>query len=94
MLERSGVPEAVELLYRLAEQIASLEREVEGYRRALVAHHEFSTLSDEVLREYDFRECPVCARARCEREMAVPCQEPERSALVDGGPSRSGSGSA
>ena len=42
----------------------ALAQALEGYLRALSAHHELSTLSDEVIREYDFRECPVCARAR------------------------------
>lgn len=41
-------------------------REIDGYRRALVAHHNLATLSDEVIAEYDFRECPVCRRARGE----------------------------
>jgi hypothetical protein len=41
-------------------------REIDGYRRALVAHHDLATLSDEVIQEYDFRECPVCRRARAE----------------------------
>ena len=45
-------------------EVEVLTREVEGYRRALLAHHDLSTLSDEVVREYDFRECPVCRRAR------------------------------
>jgi hypothetical protein len=38
--------------------------DVHGYERALVAHHDLATLSDEVIREYDWRECPVCKRAR------------------------------
>ena len=42
----------------------SAREEIERYRRALSAHHDLSTLSDEVIREYDFRECPVCRRAR------------------------------
>jgi len=65
MLARcDGIPEAVLALAALVEKIEELEREVAGYRRALVAHHDLSTLSDEVIREYDFRECPVCRRAR------------------------------
>ena len=44
--------------------VTTLMRELEGYRRALVAHHDLATLSDEVIAEYDFRECPVCRRAR------------------------------
>jgi len=48
----------------LTREVEVLTREVEGYRRALLAHHDLSTLSDEVVREYDFRECPVCRRAR------------------------------
>jgi len=41
-------------------------RELDGYRRALVAHHNLANLSDEVIKEYDFLECPVCRRARQE----------------------------
>lgn len=41
-----------------------MQRDLYGYRRALVAHHNLATLSDEVIGEYDFRECPVCKRAR------------------------------
>jgi hypothetical protein len=37
--------------------------EVESLRSRLTAHHDLATLSDEVIREYDFRECPVCRRA-------------------------------
>ena len=40
------------------------DEEIKHYRRALVAHHALHTLSDEVIAEYDFRECPVCKRAR------------------------------
>jgi hypothetical protein len=45
-------------------ELESLCDQVEGYRRALVAHHDLATLSDEVIHEYDGRECPVCRRAR------------------------------
>ena len=45
-------------------RIVELEADLVGYRRALVAHHDLATLSDDVIREYDWRECPVCARAR------------------------------
>lgn len=45
-------------------ELDDLEADIQGYRRALVAHHDIATLSDDVLREYDYRECPVCARAR------------------------------
>jgi hypothetical protein len=44
--------------------IRDLLAEVRAYRRALTAHHALSTLSDEVIAEYDYRECPVCRRAR------------------------------
>jgi len=47
-----------------ADEIERLWDEVEGYQRALVAHHDLATLSNEVIKEYDFRECPVCRRAR------------------------------
>jgi hypothetical protein len=40
--------------------------EIGRFRRALVAHHDLATLSDEVIREYDWRECPVCRRVRGE----------------------------
>jgi hypothetical protein len=43
-----------------------LESEVAHLRAALVAHHDMATLSEDVLREYDYRECPVCRRARGE----------------------------
>jgi hypothetical protein len=44
--------------------IRDLLADIHGYRRALVAHHDIGTLSDDVLHEYDFRECPVCKKAR------------------------------
>jgi len=44
--------------------IRDLLTDIHGHRRALVAHHDLATLSDEVIREYDWRECPVCRRAR------------------------------
>jgi hypothetical protein len=37
-----------------------LRRERERAERKIHAHHELSTLSDEVIREFDGR-CPVCA---------------------------------
>ena len=57
---------ASDLITELADTVDALLAELDGYRRALVAHHELSTLSDEVIREYDFRECPVCQKARAE----------------------------
>jgi len=47
-------------------ELAWLCDQVDGYRRALVAHHDIATLSDDVMREYDWRECPICRRARGE----------------------------
>lgn len=41
----------------------SLADALERYQRRVVAHHEFGTLSHEVLAEWDGRACPVCARA-------------------------------
>jgi hypothetical protein len=58
--------EAAEAIEHLAASVAELEFDRQGYRRALVAHHDLATLSDDVIREYDFRECPVCRRARGE----------------------------
>jgi len=55
------------LRYSASEQIVvyrQIASQLEGYQRALVAHHDLSTLSDKVIHEYDFRECPVCKRAR------------------------------
>jgi cell division protein ZapA (FtsZ GTPase activity inhibitor) len=51
-------------LKELRDENQRLMAEIVGYRRALLAHHELSTLSDEVIQEYDFRDCPVCRRAR------------------------------
>lgn len=47
--------------------VERLENEIVHLRAALSAHHDIATLSDEVLREYDYyRECPICRRARGE----------------------------
>jgi hypothetical protein len=48
----------------IREVMAAAEKEIRNLRRALVAHHNLATLSDDVIREYDWRECPVCKRAR------------------------------
>lgn len=61
-----AVTEGVNLRYVETMRRALYEAadEIEAQRRALVAHHDIATLSDAVLAEYDFRECPVCRRAR------------------------------
>jgi hypothetical protein len=48
------------------------EAAAEKLRACLVEHHNMATLSDAVLREYDYRQCPVCARAVL---AAVPPQQ-------------------
>jgi hypothetical protein len=56
--------ERVAAFFGARQRVNSVRPERTGYRRALVAHHNLATLSDEVIGEYDFRECPVCKRAR------------------------------
>ncbi len=57
-------PSALAVLRSLLAECERLQGEIAHYRRSLTAHHDIGTLSDEVLREYDFRACPVCARAQ------------------------------
>jgi hypothetical protein len=44
--------------------IREAAQDLDGYRRALVGHHNIANLSDAVLANYDYRECPVCKEAR------------------------------
>ena len=49
--------------FEIAAALQILADDVEGYARALMAHHEISTLSRDALRESLGGTCQICARA-------------------------------
>ena len=56
MLERSGVPEAVVVLYALVKEVEELREENARLRRCLSEHHAAGVLEGVLIGE----DCPVC----------------------------------
>lgn len=50
--------------FEIAAALQILADDLEGYKRALVAHHEISTLSQDAIRESIGGPCQICARAQ------------------------------
>lgn len=63
LVEQAELDTERKVTVEMRARLDAATEEIERYRRSLVAHHDLATLSDGVIREYDFRSCPVCARA-------------------------------